>query len=86
MSGQGLTARDLIAILTDLDPDTEVFIGGYESGVNSASGVRPVRVAKFANTDWWMGQHAEVTFAGELTDSDVIGVEIVGNRMEDGDE
>lgn len=82
MSGRGLTAGELIAVLLDLDADTEVFVRGYEEGVNSVVGVRPVRVDKFAHSQWYYGQHDEVSFESYGEDSDVIGVEIIGEHLD----
>ncbi|MBD8056874.1 hypothetical protein ICV35_24825 [Rhodococcus ruber] len=86
MSVHGLTAGELIAILRDLDADTEVFVRGYEDGVNSVVGGRPIRVNKFAHGQWYYGQHDEVSFDSDRQDSDVIGVEIVGEHLDTSDE
>lgn len=86
MSARGLTARELIAILSDLDADTEVFVRGYEEGVNSVVGVRPMRVAKFTHSEWYYGQHGEVSSDSSVDDATVVGVEIVGEHLGVSDE
>lgn len=63
--------KELIALLTQLDSELEVYLKGYEGGVTELKTVAEVEVAKNHNIDWWYGPHEVVRYNGELLEKDV---------------
>lgn len=53
-----MTVKRLIAILEKFDPDTRVYIGGLEGGVNDVSKVAKCRVVRNTSNKWYYGQHS----------------------------
>ena len=58
--------KELIALLTQLDSELEVYLKGYEGGVTELRTVAEVEVAKNHNEDWWYGPHEVVRYNGDL--------------------
>ena len=57
-----MTVKELIDILDRLDPETHVFVDGYEGGLNYARIKGPVTdVMLDVHSEWWYGKHAYAT-------------------------
>ena len=53
-----MTAQELINQLQQLDPNTRVFIQGYEGAYNDATGISSeVEMALDVHSEWWYGRH-----------------------------
>ena len=58
--------KELIALLTQLDSELEIYLKGYEGGVVELRTVAEVEVAKNYNVDWWYGPHEVICYNGDL--------------------
>jgi hypothetical protein len=59
-----MTAKQLIEILQQFDPEIRVFVNGYEGGYSDAT-VSEIRdIALDVHTDWYYGTHEDA--ASEL--------------------
>ena len=54
-----MTAKQLIEILQQVDPETRIFVPGYEGGYDdaSANGIRDI--ALDVHNEWYYGDHEE---------------------------
>ncbi|ASC71715.1 hypothetical protein XM38_026690 [Halomicronema hongdechloris C2206] len=52
-----MTIQDLIATLSQFDPNTPVVISGYEGGYNDVSVVRPLEIQLNVNNKHYYGAH-----------------------------
>ena len=52
-----MKVKELIARLQELDPESMVFLSGYEGGLNELSNVEVAVVALNVNTSWYYGKH-----------------------------
>jgi len=80
MNEQGLTVKQLREILAEYPDDMEVFVDGYEGGIDSlfASNIRkcPVKKNVYSKDEsWWEGRH-RVPWGNE--DADCEGVILSG--------
>lgn len=55
-----MNVKELIAQLSELDPESMVVVRGYEGGVNEAVDAMEVVVALNVNTAWYYGKHEKV--------------------------
>ena len=53
------TAADLIAQLSKLEPDTPIFVSGYEGGFHDATLAESITVEINANSQWYYGPHED---------------------------
>jgi len=54
-----MTAKQLIEILQQLDPEMRIFVDGYEGGYNDAT-VSEIRdIALDVHSDWYYGTHED---------------------------
>ncbi len=49
---------ELIRTLGDLDPDLDVYVRGYEDGVDDVEVLEPVMVTRDVNLEWYYGDHS----------------------------
>jgi len=54
-----MTIKQLIEKLSDMDPELEVYIRGYEDGYDDLCVLEPITVCKNVNTEWWLGKHED---------------------------
>ncbi len=52
-----MTVKELIEQLQTLDPESRVFIHGYEAGYNDINVIKPVKMVLNVNNVWWYGKH-----------------------------
>lgn len=53
-----MTAKELIEHLQTLDPETRVFVKGYEGGVDDATIIDPpTEILLDVHTEWYYGKH-----------------------------
>jgi hypothetical protein len=77
-----MNVRELIALLADCEPETEVVVRAYEGGVNTVISIQSGRVKRFYSPEesWWQGQHDDAPYGIPEADlSDVI--HIIGGRI-----
>ena len=55
-----MTVKELIEQLQTLDPETYVFIVGYEGGFNDIVVSKEVEIALDYHGQWYYGKHEEV--------------------------
>lgn len=55
-----MTVKELIEKLQTLDPETSVFIDGYEGGCNDLTDLESIEVVKNVNTKWYYGSHEKI--------------------------
>ena len=56
-----MTVKQLIETLSEMDPDLEVYVNGYEGGYNDAVLLEPIMVCKNYHTEWYYGKHEDIT-------------------------
>ena len=57
-----MTIKELIEQLQQLDPETHVFVKGYEGGLDYAELQGPIEdIMLNVHSEWWYGSHAYVT-------------------------
>lgn len=54
-----MTIKQLIEKLSEMDPELEVYIRGYEDGYDDLYVLEPITVCKNVNTEWWLGKHED---------------------------
>ena len=65
--------KELIKELQELDGDLNVFVSGYEGGVNHAGSIgKPVIVALNVNDEWYYGSHEVVDEDSSLSGFDKV--------------
>jgi hypothetical protein len=52
-----LKVKELINLLYKQNPEHEVYVHGYEGGVNEVNGIYACKVLLNYNNDWYMGRH-----------------------------
>jgi hypothetical protein len=53
-----MTVKELIEHLQTLDPDTRVFVKGYEGGVDDKISLdEPTDITLNVHTEWYYGEH-----------------------------
>lgn len=52
-----MTAGKLIEYLSKFPPTTNVYISGYEGGVEDLEEIKIISVARFVNSGAWNGKH-----------------------------
>ncbi len=62
-----MKVKELIKALLKHDPEAEVMVDGYESGVNDVRKVVPIIAYKNANRPSWFGRYSEATPDPEYT-------------------
>lgn len=55
-----MTVKELIEVLKDLDPNTRVFVKGYEGGVDDLITIKEHAVVLNVNSEWYYGKHEMV--------------------------
>jgi hypothetical protein len=56
-----MTVAELIEQLSELDPNLEVYIRGYEGGLDDVVKYEHVTVCKNYNSEWYYGKHEEIS-------------------------
>lgn len=54
-----MTAQQLIEKLQQLDPETRIFVPGYEGGYNDATISNIQDIALNVHDAWWYGDHED---------------------------
>jgi hypothetical protein len=70
-----MKVKELINLLYQQNPEHEVFLSGYEGGVNEVKDIYPCKVLLNYNTVWYMGKH-------EIFEND--GKACLDNKCKDG--
>ena len=52
-----MTVKELIEQLQTLDPESRVFIRGYEAGYNDINNIDPEEMVLNVNSVWYYGKH-----------------------------
>ena len=60
-----MKVKDLIQQLSKLDQDLEVFVEGYEGGLDRADIGEIKDIALDVNSDWYYGKHEDVNHLSE---------------------
>lgn len=56
-----MKVKDLIEELKKYDENLNVYVSGYEGGVNDMPEIgKPITVALNVNTEWYYGKHEEI--------------------------
>jgi len=78
MAENGLTIKELCDILAEYPDDMEVFVDGYEGGVDSLVAAHIIKrlIRKNVNSEdeWWEGRHEVAFFDGEKARADCEGI------------
>lgn len=61
-----MTVKKLIEELIKLDTEKNIYVSGYEGGINDLSEVVPIKVKRNQNDEWWMGKHKETDYEEEF--------------------
>lgn len=69
-----MKVKDLIKKLETFDPELEVFVDGYEGGVDTPSKVSKQRVLLYVNDKSYFGSH-EICLKGEKSDCTAVIIE-----------
>ena len=79
-----MTVADLTRELQKHPQDLEVYVRGYEGGVNEVVQAVPLRVSRYENDDASpiFGQHGRILDLGAGTQGGEPGLEIVGEWVE----
>ena len=56
-----MKVKELIEILSKVNPDLNVFIKGYEDGYNDCTGIKEITVGLNVYPEEWMGKHEDAT-------------------------
>jgi hypothetical protein len=62
-----MKVRELIEQLQSMDQDLEVYVNGYEGGINDAESVKFIEVIRDLNEEWYYGNHENVEDLGSGT-------------------
>ena len=54
-----MTAKQLIKTLQQIDPETRIFVAGYEGGYNDATISNIQDIALNVHDAWWYGDHED---------------------------
>jgi hypothetical protein len=54
-----MTAKQLIETLQQIDPETRIFVAGYEGGYNDATISNIQDIALNVHDAWWYGDHED---------------------------
>ena len=57
--------KKLITELQKYDPELRVVLQGYEGGVGYPKGFKLIKIEKNVNTEWYYGEHEELTVHDE---------------------
>lgn len=60
-----MKVKDLLALLTEMPPDADVVIKGYEGGVDDVINVKLVQIKKDVHAQWYYGRH-EIDEDGDI--------------------
>jgi hypothetical protein len=52
-----MTVKELIEQLQTLDPESRVFVRGYEAGYDDINVIKPVKMVLNVNNIWYYGKH-----------------------------
>jgi len=66
--------RDFLGLLSQLPPDADVVIEGYEGGLDDVVDVKVVKIKKNTNSKWYYGRH-EIDEDGDTQAVFIIGEE-----------
>jgi len=66
--------KDLLVLLSQLPPDVEVVVKGYEGGLDDVIDVKLVKIKRNVNSDWYYGRHETDD------DGDTLAVFIMGEN------
>ena len=58
-----MKVKDLLALLTEMPPDVDVIVKGYEGGADDVINVKLVQIKKNVHAQWYYGRH-EIDEAG----------------------
>jgi hypothetical protein len=68
-----MIVKELIEHLQTLDPETHVFVEGYEGGVNDLLTVdKPVDITLNVHSDWYYGKHDYTSIGYETTNNQIV--------------
>ncbi len=70
-----MTAKELTLLLQTLPPEMKVVVRGYEDGYNDIKQLKPVKLKKEPNTQWYYGEY----FAND-SEPAVAAVEVFGEN------
>jgi len=54
-----MTVREFIKKLKGHNPDLNIYIAGYEGGINDAGDLKAIKVTRDQNEEWYYGKHEE---------------------------
>ena len=68
-----MTVKELIEYLQQLDPETRVFINGYEGGVDDLLSIgEPTDIILDVHSEWWYGKHEYASTGYETTNKQIV--------------
>jgi len=60
-----LKVKELINLLYQQNPEHEVYVHGYEGGINEVKDIYPCKVLLNYYNDWYMGKHEMIETNGK---------------------
>ena len=68
-----MTVKELIEHLQTLDPETRVFVKGYEGGVDDVTIIDPpTEILLDVHTEWYYGKHDYTDIGYETTNQQIV--------------
>jgi hypothetical protein len=67
-----MRVRELIEALKLLDQDLEIYVEGYEGGINDAAIVNTIEVIRDVNDEWYYGRHENASTLAEVVIQDFL--------------
>jgi hypothetical protein len=52
-----MKVKDLLALLSEMPPDLDVIVKGYEGGADDVVNVKLVQIKKDVHVQWYYGRH-----------------------------
>lgn len=61
-----MKVKQLIEELQLFDQDLEVYVDGYEGGINDAQSIKPIEVVRNVNDEWYYGRHENASVLADV--------------------
>ena len=75
-----MKVKELIELLSQMDPELMVVIGGYEGGVDEMDKFEMCDIELNVNTEWYYGKHEILEKEPTKKDSTIVkGVRLIGD-------